>query len=59
METPVVRAPMTKANSLLIRAATEVESLGYLSDDTRDSLTALGYNAARIEQSIATLRGTT
>ncbi len=57
VESPVVRAPMTKANGLLIRAATEVESLGYLPDDTRDCLTALGYTAASIEQSIATLRG--
>lgn len=54
---PVVRAPMTKAMTIMIRAATEVESLGYLPDDTRDCLTALGYTAAQIEQSIATLRG--
>lgn len=56
LSSPVVRPPPLPANSLLIRARSEVDRLGYLPEATRTCLTNLGYTAIGIEQALNNIR---
>jgi hypothetical protein len=53
---PAVRPLPVAANSLLIRAAAEVERLGHLPEATRTCLINLGYTSEGIERAINNLR---